>query len=103
LVSLSLDYSLFLLSQVQLALRAGQAMPAAVEAALVTSGHTILVSGATLAACFLVLAILPVSIVRAPGIATTFAVAFSVAANLTLTPALLQSPHSNLPPQCLTA
>ena len=89
LVSLSLDYSLFLLSHLKGSLRAGLSMPDAVEASLRSSGHTVLVSGATLAACFLVLGIFPVSIVRAPGIATTFAVIMSVAVNLTLTPALL--------------
>jgi len=87
--SLSLDYSLFLLSHVKGSLERGVAMEQAVEDMLRSSGHTVLVSGATLASCFLVLATQPVSIVRAPGIATTFAVVFSVAANLTLTPALL--------------
>ena len=89
LVSLSLDYSLFLLTHLKKSMLAGVPMPAAVEAMLRTSGHTVLVSGATLAACFLVLGIFPVSIVRTPGIATTFSVCMSVLANLTLTPALL--------------
>ena len=89
LVSLSLDYSLFLLTHLKKSILAGVPMPAAVEAMLRTSGHTVLVSGATLAACFLVLGIFPVSIVRTPGIATTFSVCMSVLANLTLTPALL--------------
>ena len=89
LVSLSLDYSLFLLSHLKGSLRRGVQMERAVEEMLRSSGHTVLVSGATLAACFLVLGTQPVAIVRAPGIATTFAVFFSVAANLTLTPALL--------------
>ena len=91
LVSLSLDYSLFLLSEVKKHLRLGRTMHMSVEEGLRTAGHTILVSGATLAACFLVLAIFPISIVRAPGIATTFAVAMSVATNLTLSPTLLLS------------
>ena len=89
LVSLSLDYSLFLLTHLKKSMLAGVPMPTAVEAMLRTSGHTVLVSGATLAACFLVLGIFPVSIVRTPGIATTFSVCMSVLANLTLTPALL--------------
>ena len=89
LVSLSLDYSLFLLTHLKRSVLAGVPMLEAVEAMLRTSGHTVLVSGATLAACFLVLGIFPVSIVRAPGIATTFSVSMSVLANLTLTPALL--------------
>ena len=89
LVSLSLDYSLFLLSHLKGSLRAGLSMPEAVEASLRSSGHTILVSGSTLAACFLVLGIFPVSIVRAPGIATTFAVVMSVLVNLSLVPSLL--------------
>ena len=64
-------------------------MPVAVHRMLRSAGHTILVSGSTLCACFLVLAIFPVSIVRSPGIATSFAVVFSVLASLSLTPALL--------------
>ena len=88
-MSLSLDYSLFLLTHLKQSMLAGVPMPEAVEAMLRTSGHTVLVSGATLAACFLVLGIFPVSIVRTPGIATTFSVCMSVLANLTLTPALL--------------
>lgn len=89
LVSLSLDYSLFLLSHLKGSLAAGADMPTAVGAMLQSAGHTVAVSGGTLGACFLVLAIIPVSVVRAPGIATTFAVAMAVMANLTLTPALL--------------
>lgn len=56
-----------------------------------SSGHTVLVSGSTLCACFLILAILPVNALRAPGISTTFAVACSVLVQLSLTPALLLS------------
>lgn len=89
LVSLSLDYSLFLLSYVKDLLARGVPMPVAVAAMLASPGHTVLVSGCTLASCFLVLAIFPVSIVRAPGIAATFAVVMSVASALSLVPALL--------------
>ena len=64
-------------------------MPHAVRAMLASSGHTVLVSGATLTACFLVLAIYPVAALRAPGITTTFAVVMSVLVNLSFTPALL--------------
>lgn len=53
-------------------------MPVAVASMLTSPGHTVVVSGCTLAACFLVLAIFPVSIIRAPGIAATFAVVMSV-------------------------
>ena len=91
LVSLSLDYSLFLLTRVRASFARGVAAEAAVEDALRVAGHTVAVSGGVLAACFLVLAIFPVSLVRGPGIATAFAVAGSVFANLTLTPALLLS------------
>ena len=89
LVSLSLDYSLFLLSRVRASFARGVAAEGAVEDALRVAGHTVAVSGGVLAACFLVLAIFPVSLVRGPGIATSFAVVGSVAVNLTLTPALL--------------
>ena len=89
LFALSLDYALFLLSRLKRALAAGATMQDAVERMLAASGHTILVSGATLSACFLVLGIFPVSALRAPGIATTFAVAMSVVVNLSFTPAVL--------------
>lgn len=78
LVSLSLDYSLFLLSYLKPLLARGAPMQVAVAAMLASPGHTVLVSGCTLAACFLVLAIFPVSIIRAPGIAATFSVVMSV-------------------------
>ena len=89
LISLSLDYSLFLLGSAKQSLAAGIPMLKAVEDMLRTAGHTVLVSGATLCAVFLVLATFPISIVRAPGIATTFAVVGSVLAGLSFTPALL--------------
>jgi uncharacterized membrane protein YdfJ with MMPL/SSD domain len=91
LFALCLDYSLFLFSSCRDSLAAGLSMPDAVQAMLASSGHTVLVSGTTLSACFLVLAILPINILRAPGIATTFAVACSVLVQLSLIPALLLS------------
>lgn len=89
LVSLSLDYSLFLLTRLRRGFARGLSPGDAVEDMLRVAGHTVAVSGGVLAACFLVLAIFPVSLVRAPGIATTFAVVGSVLANLSLTPTLL--------------
>lgn len=81
--------SLFLLTHFKASLSKGVPYLAAVEGMLRSSGHIITVSGATLASCFLVLGTQPLSIVRSPGIATTFAVIGCVLSNLTLTPSLL--------------
>jgi hypothetical protein len=81
--------SLFLLTHFKASLAKGVPYVAAVEGMLRSSGHIILVSGATLASCFLALGTQPLSIVRSPGIATTFAVIGCVLSNLTLTPSLL--------------
>ena len=89
LISMSLDYCLFLLSHLKASLARGVDFTTAIEAMLRSSGHVIIVSGATLASCFLVLGTEPLSIVRSPGIATTFAVIGCVLSNLTLTPSLL--------------
>lgn len=82
LVSLSLDYSLFLLTYArECVLSVGDALTlAAVAQMLSLPGHTVLVSGSTLCACFLVLAVYPIDIVRVPGIAASFAVLMSVRA-----------------------
>ncbi len=95
-VAISLDYSLFLLSFMRSRLaRAGSAaagaedMRAAVAAMLHRTAHTILVSGATLSACFFSLAFFPVPLLRWPGISTGIAVCFAVIVNITLLPALL--------------
>ena len=82
-------FSLFLLTHFKASLGKGVPYLAAVEGMLRSSGHIILVSGATLASCFLALGTEPISIVRSPGIATTFAVIGCVLSNLTLTPSLL--------------
>lgn len=89
LISMSLDYCLFLLTHLKASLRRGVEFNEAIEAMLRSSGHVIIVSGATLASCFLVLGTEPLSIVRSPGIATTYAVIGCVLSNLTLTPSLL--------------
>jgi len=95
-VAVSLDYSLFLLSflrarmgRLENSVAAAAAMPESIGAMLQSTGHTIVVSGATLASCFLVLGIFPLSLLRYPGICTAGAVALAMAVNLSLVPALL--------------
>ena len=61
----------------------------AVLAAMHTGGHTVLVSGVTLAVCFAGLILLPLDSMRSLGIGTAVAVVVSIAVNLTLTPVLL--------------
>ena len=115
-VALSLDYSLFLLSALRTAVERGRTegaeedeqehpadaaqqtpppphsprpMAACLTEVLQGTGHTVLVSGITLAACYAVLAIFPLPLLRWPGVAAAATVLFAVAANLTLVPALL--------------
>ena len=101
LFALCLDYSLFLLSHVRESLAKGMAIEPAVVAMLASSGHTVLVSGLTLCSCFLVLGIFPINALRAPGIATSFAVAMSVCVALSYLPAVLLTVPGFFLPDCV--
>jgi uncharacterized membrane protein YdfJ with MMPL/SSD domain len=91
LVATSIDYSLFLLSRYREELLDAQRIDqhAAVVAALRTGGHTVLVSGLTLAVCFAGLVLLPLDSMQTLGIGTAVAVVVALTVNLTLVPALL--------------
>ena len=93
LVATSIDYSLFILSRYREELMdAPRVDPRrAVRAAMASGGHTVLVSGVTLAVCFAGLILLPLDSMRSLGIGTSVAVLVSLAVNLTLTPVLLLS------------
>lgn len=56
---------------------------------LQTAGHTILVSGCTLATCFLGLVAFPVDILRSIGVGAAVAIFMTVIASATLVPAML--------------
>lgn len=88
----SIDYSLFLLSRFREEILAHGAAPdtaAALAAALCYAGHTVLVSGVTLALCFFGLLFFPIGLISSLGLATGLTIVVSVAVNLTLLPALI--------------
>ena len=88
-IAMSIDYSLFLLSRYREELLALRPVETAIIQMLRTSGHTVLVSGTTLALCFAGLAFFQVSMLSIPGLATAIAITIAVIVNLSLTPALL--------------
>ena len=88
-LAMSIDYSLFFLSRFQKEADAGRAVPEAVTIALATSGKIILVSGLTLLLCFLMMLVLPVTLISCMGLSAAITVFMAVAAALTLTPAIL--------------
>lgn len=90
-IAMSIDYSLFLLSRVMEEIALGRSLDEAIPNMLDSAGHTIIVSGGTLICCFLGMLIFPLSMLRSVGIGASVALAMALAANLTLTPAILFS------------
>jgi MMPL family len=88
-VAISLDYSLFLLSRFKEALEQNRTPVEAVEDMLHGSGHTILVSGATLATAFFGLMIIPLNSVFGMGLAAGVAVCCLLLGNLILFPTII--------------
>ena len=88
-LSMSIDYALFLLSRFQKETTAGAAAAEAMAIAMSTSGRIVAQAGVILACCFACLLMTPVQLVRAMGAGGLVAVAVAMAANLTLTPALI--------------
>lgn len=88
-IAMSIDYSLFLLSRFREELLAMRPVDFAVRVMLETSGHTVIVSGATLSLCFLGLIFFQVTMLSIPGLASALAITVAVLVNLTLTPSLL--------------
>jgi len=88
-IAMSIDYSLFLLSRFREEIESGRAVPKAVERMMGAAGHTVLISGTTLALCFGGITFLPLQMLRTMGIGAGATAALSVIVNLTLTPTLL--------------
>lgn len=88
-IAMSIDYSLFQLTRYREELKMGSNINEAVLHMLQHSGHTVLVSGSTLMACFFGLMIFPVVVLRSPGLAAAIAIVITMLVSLTLTPALL--------------
>jgi uncharacterized membrane protein YdfJ with MMPL/SSD domain len=92
-LAMSIDYSLFLLTRFQREIRQGRSVDDAVAITLRTSGRIVMISGATLLLCFLMMLCLPVAIIYSMGVSASITVLMAVLAALTLTPAvLLQCP-----------
>lgn len=88
-IACSIDYSLFLLSRYREEAKKGYPVREVVKIVISTAGHTVLVSGLTLAGCFLVLCVFPVNMLRTPGLGAGLAILCALATNLSLTPAML--------------
>lgn len=97
-LGIGVDYSLFLLSRFQEERRQKAEVPKAIEEMLTYAGHTITVSGLTLAVAFFGLIIFPVPALSSVGIAITVTVLVSLAVNLTFVPALLRLAGHKLTP-----
>jgi RND superfamily putative drug exporter len=89
-LGIGVDYSLFLLSRFNEERKKNVDVPEAIDSMLTHAGHTILVSGLTLAISFTGLIIFPISVFSSVGIAITITVLVSLAINLTFVPALLR-------------
>lgn len=88
-LGVAIDYALFLLSRFRQALRDGAEVVEAVAETGHTAGEAAIVAGLTVALCTTGLAISGVEFVAWLGFATAIVVIVSVAATLTLTPAVL--------------
>jgi uncharacterized membrane protein YdfJ with MMPL/SSD domain len=88
-IAMSIDYSLFLLSRFSEEVRLRRPQFDAVQMMIHSSGHTVLVSGLTLALCFAGLLLFPQDLLSSLGLSCSIAVAVAVIVNLSLTPALL--------------
>jgi len=88
-VAFSVDYSLFLLSRYREEILQDQTPDVALDRVLAHAGHTVLVSGTTLAACWFVLTSFPVEIVSSVGIGAGLTTLVCIFVNLTLTPSML--------------
>jgi RND superfamily putative drug exporter len=88
-LGVGIDYALFIVSRYRAAILRGQSGAEAVSTALDTSGRAVLFAGATVCIALLGLFALRVSLFYGVALSAVFAVVFTMAASLTLLPALL--------------
>ncbi|TMQ74031.1 MAG: MMPL family transporter [Candidatus Eisenbacteria bacterium] len=88
-LGVGVDYSLFVVNRFREERGRGRAPVEAAEAAVRTAGHSVLLSGATVAVGFLALFMVRASFLHTIALGGVFVVAAAVAASLTLLPALL--------------
>jgi RND superfamily putative drug exporter len=87
-LGVGIDYSLFILTRARTGLRRGLIVEEAVSAAAATAGRAVLFAGITVCIALLGILTVGVSTLSGAAIAASIAVAFPVAAALTLLPAL---------------
>jgi RND superfamily putative drug exporter len=88
-LGVGIDYSLFILTRVRNGLRRGLSVEEAVVAAAATAGRAVLFAGMTVCIALLGILTVGVSTLSGAAIGASIAVAFPVAAALTLLPALI--------------
>eukprot|EP01047_Picozoa_sp_COSAG01_P036223 COSAG01_NODE_2821_length_7011_cov_2.363571_4_plen_611_part_01 len=88
-IAFSFDYSLFVLSRYREELGSGATVEEAIRTTLQNAGHTVLMSGGTLAFAFAMMCLFPVVILNSMGVGAAVAVLSTIASNLSLTPSLL--------------
>jgi len=88
-IALSIDYSLFLLTRYREEIINGKSSSEAVLIMNKNAGHTVSVSGITLAITYLGLAFFPLQLLSTVGIGAAISILITLLVNLTLTPALL--------------
>ncbi|MCW2522524.1 MAG: family transporter [Frankiales bacterium] len=88
-IGVGVDYALFIVTRHRRNLRRGMPMAESIVTAVNTSGRAVLFAGTTVCIAILGLLALGVSFFNGMAVATALAVAFTMAASLTLLPALL--------------
>jgi RND superfamily putative drug exporter len=88
-IGVGVDYALFIVTRHRRNLRRGMPMAESIVGAINTSGRAVLFAGTTVCIAILGLLALGVSFFNGMAVATALAVAFTMAASLTLLPALL--------------
>ncbi len=88
-LGVGIDYSLFILTRTRTGLRRGLSVEAAITAAAATAGRAVLFAGMTVCIALLGILTVGVSTLSGAAIGASIAVAFPVAAALTLLPALI--------------
>ena len=88
-LGVGIDYALFIVTRHRANLKAGMSPPEAAAAALNTSGRAVLFAGTTVCIALLGMLVLGVGYISGLGIAAAITVLFTVAAAITLLPALL--------------
>ena len=88
-IGVGVDYALFIVTRHRRNLRRGMPLAEAIVTAINTSGRAVLFAGSTVCVAILGLIALGVSFFNGMAVATALAVGFTMAASLTLLPALL--------------